>query len=65
MAIKKTKLSELKDRKGKTDFEALENLSDDEIERAARDDPDSALPTEDELDEFRLARDRTHRHEEE
>jgi hypothetical protein len=53
MAMKRVELSDLKKTKGKTDFEALEKLTDEEIEKAAREDPDSALPTEEELKQFR------------
>ena len=47
------KTSQVEDR---TDWETLRNLSDAEIRERALKDPDSALPTEEELNEFRSAR---------
>jgi hypothetical protein len=52
------KLSELKKLKTKTDYDKVDQLTDEEIEKAARKDPDSALPTEEQLKEFRPARKR-------
>ena len=58
MATKRVKLADLKKAKGRTDFDKLDNLTDEEIEKAAREDPDSALPTEKELGELWPARKR-------
>ncbi len=52
MGTKKVHLDEIAKLKGKSDRKAFDELTDEEIEEAAKDDPDSALPTEDELREF-------------
>ena len=39
--------------KSKTDYERLKNMTDEEIEKAAKEDPDSALPTDEELKKFK------------
>ncbi len=44
---------ELKNMKSQTDYERLKNMTDEEIEQAAKDDPDSALPTDEELKKFK------------
>ncbi len=44
---------ELKRLKGKTDFARVQNTSDKEIERQVEKDPDSYIPTEEELKEFK------------
>jgi len=44
---------ELKKIKSETDYERLKNMTDEEIEQAAKDDPDSALPTDEELKKFK------------
>jgi len=44
---------ELKKLKSKTDYERLKNMTDEEIEQAAKDDPDSYLPTDEELKKFK------------
>lgn len=44
---------ELKKLKSKTDYERLKNMTEEEIEQAAKDDPDSALPTDEELKKFK------------
>jgi hypothetical protein len=46
-------LEELKNLKSQTDYERLKNMSDDEIEKAAKEDPDSALPNDEELKAFK------------
>jgi len=53
MAITKITSEEAKKIKGKTDWKKVDNLTDDEIKKAAKDDPDSALPTDEELKEFK------------
>ena len=52
MGTKKVRLDEIAKLKGKTDKKEFDELSDEDIEGAAKEDPDSALPTEDELREF-------------
>jgi hypothetical protein len=46
-------LEELKKLKSKTDYERLKNMTDEDIEKAAKGDPDSALPTGEELKKFK------------
>jgi len=53
MAIKKITSEEAKNIKGKTDWEKVDNLADDEIEKAAKSDPDSSLPTDEDLKKFK------------
>ena len=53
MTIKKISADEVKKTKGKTEWDKVDNLTDEEIEKATKDDPDSALPTEEELKEFK------------
>lgn len=45
-------LEELRKMKGKTDWARVDNTSDDDIRSQVGADPDLALPTEDELNEF-------------
>jgi hypothetical protein len=40
--------------RGLTDWERLSKLTDEEIRRAVANDPDTVIPTEEELAEFRL-----------
>lgn len=56
MATTRIKQSDLGKVKSKTDVERLKKMTDEEIEEAARQDPDSAVPTDEELEEFRPAR---------
>ena len=53
MAIVKITQEEARRTKGVTDAEKLRQKTDEEIEKAARNDPDSALPTEEQLKEFK------------
>ena len=53
MAIVKITQEEAHRTKGVTDAEKLRQKTDEEIEEAARNDPDSALPTEEQLKEFK------------
>ncbi len=53
MAIIRVTQEEARRRKGETDLERVRQKADKEIEEAARNDPDSALPTEEELKEFK------------
>jgi len=53
MAIVKISQEEARRGKGVTDAEKLRQKTDEEIEEAARNDPDSALPTEEQLKEFK------------
>jgi len=53
MAIKKISSEEAKKSKGKTDWDKVDNLTEEEIESAAKDDPDSALPSDEELKDFK------------
>jgi hypothetical protein len=55
MAIRKVSAEEAKKIKGRTNWEKVDKLTDEEIEEAARSDPDSALPSEEELRDFRPA----------
>lgn len=58
MAIVKISLDEIKNLRGKTDKEKFDALTDSEILEAALSDPDSVVPTEEELKEFKKAKDR-------
>ena len=51
---------EIKKMKGKTDHVYVQNTSDKEIEKQVENDPDSYIPTEEELKEFK----RVHKEEE-
>lgn len=53
MTIRKISANEAKKTKGKTEWGKVDSLTDAEIKKAAKDDSDSALPTEDELKEFK------------
>lgn len=53
MAIVTITQEEARRIRGTTDPEALKQLTDEEIEEAARNDPDSALPTDEQLKEFK------------
>ena len=56
MTIKKISAEKAKKVKGKTNWEDVDNLTDEEIEEAAKSDPDTALPTEEELKKFKKHR---------
>ena len=53
MTDKSYTLEEIKKMKSKTDYERLKNMTNEEIEQAAKDDPDSALPTAEKLKKFK------------
>ncbi len=53
MAIKKITAEEVGKSKGSTNWDDVDALDDNDIEKAASEDPDSALPSDDELDEFK------------
>jgi hypothetical protein len=53
MTIKKISSEEAKKTKGKTNWNEVDELTDKQIEDAAKDDDDSALPTDGELKEFK------------
>ena len=53
MAIKKISAEEVKKQRGKTNWQKVDEITDEEIEEAAKSDPDSALPTEEELKQFK------------
>ena len=53
MSEKTYTLEEIKKLRSRTDYERLKNMTDEEIERAANEDPDSALPTDEELKKFK------------
>ena len=53
MAIKKITAEEASKLKGKTNWKEVDVLTDEEIEEAAKSDPDSALPTDEELKQFK------------
>lgn len=55
MATKKLTAEEARRLKGKTDWSRVDALTDEEIEHAASSDPDSVLPTEEDLKEFKPA----------
>lgn len=44
---------ELKNKKGKTNFDKLRKTTDKDIEEQVKNDPDSVIPTEKELKEFK------------
>lgn len=44
---------ELKSKKGKTNFDKLRKTTDKDIEEQVKNDPDSVIPTEKELKEFK------------
>ena len=52
MAIKKITAEEAKKLKGKTNWKEVDEITDEEINEAAKSDPDSALPTDEELKQF-------------
>jgi len=56
MTIRKITSDEVKSIKGDTDWDEVDNLTDEEIEKAAKSDPDSALPTDEELKGFKRKR---------
>lgn len=56
MAIVKMTLEEALKLKGTTNWDEVNALTDEEIIAAAKSDPDSALPTEEELKEFKPGR---------
>ena len=53
MATVKRTIEQARKIKGKTDWEAVEKLTDDDIQEATKDDTDNHLPTDEELDEFK------------
>ena len=53
MTIKKITAEEAKRLKSKTNWEEVDKITDEEIERATKSDPDSSLPTEEELKQFK------------
>lgn len=60
MTIKKVHSEEAKKAKGKTNWKEVDRLSEQDIEQAAKDDPDSALPSADELKGFKPVNPRKH-----
>ena len=53
MAIKRYTLEEIEELKDQSDTERLKNMTDEEINEAAKSDLDSALPTDEELKQFK------------
>jgi hypothetical protein len=53
MAEKTYTLEEIKKLKSKTDNERIKKITEEEIEKSAKEDPDSALPTDEELKKFK------------
>jgi len=53
MTVTKISKKQIREQNGDSDIERVKSLTDEEIEKAARNDPDSALPTPDQLREFR------------
>jgi hypothetical protein len=49
---------ELRKKKGKTDFGKLRRTTDKDIDEQVKNDPDSVIPTEKELEEFKPAKKR-------
>ncbi len=58
MATVKVNLEQIKKLKSKTNKEKFDALTDSEILEAALSDPDSVVPTEEELKEFKRPKDR-------
>ena len=58
MTIKRITEEEAKKLKGRTKWEEVDKLTDEQIEEAARCDSDSALPTDEELRDFKPAKKR-------
>ncbi|EJR0963239.1 TPA: hypothetical protein I7203_21240 [Vibrio vulnificus] len=58
MTIKKVSIDNLKFSRGKTVKDQVDALSDKEIIEAALSDPDSVIPTEKELETFRIPKER-------
>ena len=52
MGIKKVKLEDIKNLRGRTSKDELDKMSDTEIQEAVLGDKDSVIPTEKELQEF-------------
>jgi hypothetical protein len=53
MTIKKISAEEAKKLKGKTNWNDVDKITDKEIEEAAKNDPDTVLPTDEELKQFK------------
>lgn len=53
MAIKKYTKEELKKLKDQTEYERLDEMSEEEIEEGSKSDPDSLTPTKDDLSKFK------------
>jgi len=53
MTIERHTQEEIDNTTGRTNPERLKNKTDEEIEEAAKSDPDSALPTDEELKQFK------------
>lgn len=56
MTIKKIFAEEAKKMKGKTNWKEFDEITDDEINEAAKSDHDSALPTDEELEQFKTVK---------
>ncbi|WHI45054.1 hypothetical protein [Microbulbifer sp. VAAF005] len=53
MSIKKYTQEEVKDLKDLTDYERQKRMTEEEIEKGAKTDPDALTPTEEDLKKFR------------
>ena len=53
MVIKKISAEEAKKLKGKTNWDEVDKITDQEIEEAAKNDPDTILPTDEDLKQFK------------
>ena len=53
MVTKKISAADAKKQKGKTNWDEVDALTEKEIEEAAKNDPDTALPSEEELKKFK------------
>ncbi|MEI8704093.1 hypothetical protein [Pseudoalteromonas sp. B62] len=58
MTIVKVSFEQLKKSKGKTSKSEVEKISESEILESALNDPDSSIPTEEELKEFKKPKER-------
>ncbi len=53
MTIKKYSKKELKETEDKTDYQRAKNMSDEEIEKNAQEDPDALPPTDEQMKKFK------------
>ena len=53
MTIKKYTKKEIEKMEDKTDYERIKNMSDEEIEKNAQEDPDALPPTDEQMKKFK------------